>query len=221
MSIFTEIKEGYPLFDFDGEFIVMKSLVASSLFVALLATQTISSSAYAADYKIDPGHSQVGFKVRHLAISNVAGNFADFSGTFTYDPKNVSASKVQAKIAVKSVNTSEADRDKHLRGEDFFATDKFPEMTFVSKEVVPGKDGAFTLKGDLTLHGVTKSVTLDVEFSGAAKDPWGNERVAFAATTKLKRSEFGLTWNKVLETGGLVVGDDVTVMLEIEGTKVA
>ena len=193
----------------------------SALSVAVLSAVAMSVSANAATYKIDSDHSEVGFKIRHLAISNVTGKFADFSGTFTFDPANVKSSKVDAEIAIKSVNTSQQKRDDHLRGDDFFAAEKYPQMKFVSKGVEPSGKDQFKLSGDLTIRGVTKPVTLNVSYSGSAKDPWGNEKAAFSAVTTISRKEFGLTWNKALETGGMVVGDEVTINLEIEGTRTA
>jgi len=118
------------------------------------------------------------------------------------------------------VSTAQAKRDEHLRGDDFFSAEKFPQMKFVSKEALPMGSETFKLKGDLTIRGVTKPVELDVSYTGAAKDPWGNERAAFSATGKISRADFGLTWNKALETGGMVVGDEVTLTIDIEGTKV-
>jgi polyisoprenoid-binding protein YceI len=180
----------------------------------------VATPVFAANYKIDSDHSQVGFKVKHLAISNVTGNFAEFSGTFSFDPKDMKSAKTEAQIAIKSVSTAQAKRDEHLRGDDFFSAEKFPQMKFVSKEVLPMGSETFKLKGDLTIRGVTKPVELDVSYTGAAKDPWGNERAAFSATGKISRADFGLTWNKALETGGMVVGDEVTLTIDIEGTKV-
>ncbi|MCC6954480.1 MAG: polyisoprenoid-binding protein [Deltaproteobacteria bacterium] len=180
---------------------------------------SLAQAAYADTYAIDKDHSQVGFKIKHLAISTVPGTFSEFSGTFDFDPKNVAAAKVDATIAVSSVNTNQAKRDNHLRDADFFDVSKFPEMKFVSKKVTPVDADSFKVVGELTIRDVTKPVTLDVEFGGAAKDPWGNDRAAFTATTKFNRKDWGMQWNKALETGGLLVGEDVHVTLEIEGIK--
>ena len=180
---------------------------------------SLAQAAYADTYAIDKDHSQVGFKIKHLAISTVPGTFSEFSGTFDFDPKNVAAAKVDATIAVSSVNTNQAKRDNHLRDADFFDVLKFPEMKFVSKKVTPVDADSFKVVGELTIRDVTKPVTLDVEFGGAAKDPWGNDRAAFTATTKFNRKDWGMQWNKALETGGLLVGEDVHVTLEIEGIK--
>jgi polyisoprenoid-binding protein YceI len=180
----------------------------------------VASTGWAADYKIDATHSSVGFKVKHLAISWVPGTFGDFKGMFSYDPANVAASKAEAEITVKSVNTADTKRDDHLRSGEFFDAEKFPSITFKSQKVEGVSDTEFKAHGNLTIHGVTKPVVLDVTYGGSAVDPWGNHRAAFVATTKINRKEFGLAWSKVLETGSLVVGDDVLITLEVEGIKV-
>jgi polyisoprenoid-binding protein YceI len=195
--------------------------MARGLFITALSALAVTGVAHAATYTIDSDHSEVGFKIRHLAISNVNGKFAEFSGSFAFDPANVKSSKVEAEIAIKSVNTSQQKRDDHLRGDDFFSAEKYPQMKFVSKTVEPSGKDQFKLAGDLTIRGVTKPITLNVTYSGSAKDPWGNEKAAFSAVTTISRKDFGLTWNKALETGGMVVGDEVTINLEIEGTKQA
>jgi polyisoprenoid-binding protein YceI len=134
----------------------------------------------------------------------VAGRFAQVDGTFSFDPENVTSSKASATIAAKSIDTQQAKRDKHLRSPDFFDTDKYPEIKFISKEITD-------------VNGVTHPVVLEAEFNGATKDPWGNERAAFTAESTVNRKSWGLAWSKVLETGGLVVGDEVKIVLEIEG----
>ena len=192
----------------------MKSFLMLAVILLISA-----SSVLAADYKIDPDHSKIGFKVRHLGISWVPGIFSKVDGTFSYDEKNIAASKAEAKIEVSSVDTQNKKRDDHLRTDEFFAAEKFPSITFVTKEIKNLEGSKFTAVGDLTMHGVTKSVELAAEFTGAAKDPWGNERAAFAAETKVNRKDFGLQWSKVLETGALVVGEEVVVSVEVEGIK--
>lgn len=177
----------------------------------------MSSTAFATDYTVDPDHSTIGFKIRHLTISTVTGRFTEVKGTFSFDPANVGGAKAEGTVGVQSINTEQKKRDDHLRSPEFFDAAKFPEMSFKTTKIVPGSDGSFKAEGDLTIHGVTKPVTLDVIYGGATKDPMGNERAAFSATTKVNRKDFGLNWNKVLETGGLLVGDDVTIQLEIEG----
>lgn len=184
------------------------------LFVLLLATP-----ALAADYEIDPDHSSVGFKVKHLAISNVPGVFSRFGGRFSFDPARPEASRVEAAISTSSIDTRHGKRDEHLRSPDFFDTARFPEIAFASREVRDASNEGFKLLGDLTIKGVTKPVTLDVSITGSGKDMYGKERTAFSATTRINRKDFGLTWSKVLETGALVVGDDVDVTIDIEGIK--
>ncbi|MCB0339453.1 MAG: polyisoprenoid-binding protein [Bdellovibrionales bacterium] len=173
----------------------------------------------AAEYKIDADHSTVGFRIKHLSISTVPGRFKTFQGSLQFDPNNIASSKANVSIDVSSINTEQSKRDDHLRSADFFDVSKFPTMTFETTSVEPISKDTFNALGNLTLHGVTKPVTLKVEFTGSALDPWGNERVAFSATTTLNRKDFGLTWNKLLETGGLVVGEEVKIDIEIEAIK--
>ncbi len=191
----------------------LKSLLLSSVFI--IAPSFVSAETY----EIDASHSTVGFKIRHLAISNVAGIFSKFSGTFNYDHKDLEKSSTEATIEVASVDTNELKRDDHLRNPDFFDASKFPKMTFKSSKVTKVSDSTFKVDGDLTIKDITKPVSLTVEKTGEAVDPWGNQRVAFNATTKINRKEFGLTWSKLLETGALVVGEEVTINIDIEGIK--
>jgi polyisoprenoid-binding protein YceI len=140
-------------------------------------------------------------------------------GTFSYDPTNVKNSKAAATIAVSSLNTADVKRDDHLKSPEFLDAAKFKDIAFKTTSIEPVSADAFKAKGDLSIHGVTKPVVLDVTYGGSGKDPWGNERAAFTATTKINRKDFGLTWSKVLETGQLLVGEDVQIVLEIEGIK--
>lgn len=189
-----------------------------ALLIAALALIPLSS--FAADYTIDPDHSSVEFKIKHLAITNVNGAFGRFEGNLFFDPSNVSAAKTTAKISVDSITTENGKRDDHLKSPDFFNTAQFPELTFVSKETT-GSAESFQVKGDLTMRGVTKPVVLDVTYNGTAKDHYGNERVGFSATTSLNRKDFGLTWSKLTEAGAIVVGDDVKITLDISAIKKA
>ena len=171
-------------------------------------------------YDIDPTHSGAHFSVRHLMISNVKGEFTKVSGTVTYDPANPSGSKVEATVDVRSLHTRDEQRDGHLKSADFFDADKFPEIKFVSKSVTPDGHGEYLVKGDLTIHGVTKEVALQVEGpTPEVKDPWGNMKAGATATTKIDRKDFGLTWNASLETGGVLVGDEVKISLDLELTR--
>jgi polyisoprenoid-binding protein YceI len=168
-------------------------------------------------YTIDPAHSVAGFKVRHLMVSNVRGEFSGIGGTVVYDPENPASSSIDTTIDTRTIHTRDEQRDAHLKSADFLDVDKYPTITFVSKKVVKVDEGEWKVTGDLTLHGVTKSVTLDVEGpSPEAKDPWGNVKTGASATTKINRTDFGLVWNAALETGGVLVGEDVHISLELE-----
>ncbi len=187
----------------------------------LLITLTLAAPVKAAEYTIDADHSKVLFTIKHLGISSVSGEFQKFSGSFNFDPQSIEASTANAKIDTSSINTSVAKRDEHLKSPDFLDVTKFPEMTFSSKKITPVSTKRFKVSGDLTLHGVTQPVELDVKLGGLVKDPWGSERAAFTAAAKIDRRRFGVVWNKTLETGGLVVGNDVKIRLEVEGIKKA
>ena len=178
------------------------------------ATQAITT------WKLDPSHSQIEFGVRHLMITTVRGRFGVVEGTVRLDRSRPSYADVDVRIDAASVDTREAQRDAHLRSADFFDVAKYPYITFTSTRPIERKGRALKLAGDLTLHGVTTEVVLDVTDEGSGKDPWGGERLGFSATTRLKRSDFGLTWNQALETGGVLVSDDVTISLELQLTKV-
>ncbi len=165
-------------------------------------------------YKIDPAHSSAGFVVRHMMISNVRGALHGLQGTVVYDPQNVAATTVEITIDVNTIDTREAQRDAHLKSAEFLDAEKFPTITFKSKSVAAAGDG-LKVTGDLTLHGVTKEVVLDVEGpSPETKDPMGNTRIGASATTKIKRSDFGLTYNMVLEAGGVALGDELKIEIE-------
>lgn len=199
---------------------LFNAITLSILAAAALSVSGASPSfAEPVEYQIDPAHTQIIFKVRHLGISNVTGRFDVFEGSYAFDPDNAASSRVEATISAASVNTNEADRDKHLRSDDFLNVEKHPNITFKSKSVTkdPGDSDDYTIVGDLTINGVTKEVELDAEYGGHTTDPWGNERTAFEAETKINRKDFGLTWNKTLDAGGFVVGDEVKITLEVEG----
>jgi len=195
----------------------MKKLITSIAAILALALPLVAS---ASTWNIDPDHSSVGFKVKHLMVSNVKGNFEKHTGIVDLNDKDISKSKVEVTIDTASINTNVQKRDDHLRSADFFDVAKYPTMTFVSKKVAKAGNNKLKVTGDLTLHGVTKQVVLDVDaISKESKDPWGNIRRGTAATTKIDRKDFGLTWNKGLETGGVLVGDEITINLEIEMIK--
>ena len=186
--------------------------------VFLLAVPAL---APASTWNIDPEHSAVEFKVRHLMVSNVKGVFGKVAGVVTVDDKDLTKSSVSATIDTASIDTGVAKRDTHLKSADFLEVDKYPTMTFVSTQIVKsGNTGGFKLIGDLTLHGVTRKVALDVEGPAPQiKDPMGNIRSGASATAKINRKDFGLTWNKVLEAGGVAVGDEVVINIEVELIK--
>jgi len=176
--------------------------------------------AYGATWQIDPDHSSFQFKVRHLMVSNVKGDFTKVRGMITIDEQNIANLKVDITIDAASVNTGHAKRDEHLRNADFFDVTKYPTITFVSKKIE--RTGANTLKvrGDLIIRGVTKEITVDVEGPTVeVKDPGGNFRRGATATAKINRQDFGIMWNRVLDTGGVVVGDEVNIYVEVELIK--
>ena len=179
----------------------------------------ISPAVFAAEYQIDSAHSAAEFSVRHLMVSNVKGQFSKITGTLVYDPNNIEASKVEAVIDVSTVDTREPKRDGHLKSPDFFDAAKYPTMTFKSTGM-KRDSGKLLLMGDLTMHGVTKPVTLTVDGpTPEIKDPQGNTRIGASATGQISRKDWGLVWNHSLEAGGVVVGDDVTITLDIEAIK--
>lgn len=171
-------------------------------------------------WNIDPIHSAAEFKVKHMMISNVKGQFTGVSGVLSLDEANVTNSHVEATIDAASINTRDAQRDGHLKSPDFFDVEKFPTLSFKSTRVEKTGDSELAVSGDLNIHGVTRKVVFTVEGpTPATKDPWGNTRVGLSATTKINRKDFGLTWNAALETGGILVGDDVTLTLDVEFVK--
>ena len=186
----------------------------------LSAILAVVALPLAADiYKVDKSHSGVDYKVRHL-VSNVTGKFTDFDGTVDMQPGKPGASSVEFTINAGSNDTGDADRDKHMRTADFFDVDKFPAITFKSTSIEPTKKkNLYTVTGNLTIRGVTKTVPLPVPFLGAAKDPWGNEKAGFSLTTTINRKDYGVNWNKALDNGGFLVGDDVEVTINLETQK--
>lgn len=175
-------------------------------------------------WNIDPAHTSVEFVVKHMMFTTVRGRFKDVKGTVSVDEKNPGRSTVTAEIAAASIDTGAADRDKHLRSADFLDVEKHPTITFRSKRVegAMGKEGdRFKVTGDLTIRGTTMEVTLDVTFEGRGKDPWGNQRAGARATTEIDRREWGLKWNQALETGGILVGNNVRIEIEAQAVAAA
>jgi polyisoprenoid-binding protein YceI len=171
-------------------------------------------------WNIDPAHSHAEFKVRHMMISNVKGTFSGLTGALTLDETDPAGSSVTASIPVSTLSTGDAQRDGHLKSPEFFDADKFPALTFKSLTVDRVEGGQYTVSGELTVHGVTKTVSFDVDGPTApGKDPWGNTRIGISATAKINRMDFGLTWNSPLETGGVLVGEEVHLTLEVQFVK--
>jgi polyisoprenoid-binding protein YceI len=167
-------------------------------------------------YTIDTTHSDVGFSVRHMVFAKVRGHFTKWTADLAFDPADPSKDAVNVSIDVGSIDTREAQRDGHLKSPDFLDAEKYPTITYKSTKVERAGDKKYAVMGDLTIHGVTKAVKLDVEELGGGKDPWGNQRVAFQAKTRVDRGEFGLKWNQALETGGVLVGEHIDIEIDIE-----
>jgi polyisoprenoid-binding protein YceI len=187
-----------------------------------MTTRTTETTAMTATrWNLDPSHSSVGFSVRHMMITNVRGEFQTLSGSAVFDPKHPEASKVSASIDVASINTREEKRDVHLRSADFFDAEAHPVMTYVSRSVQRKGDG-YAVEGELTIRGTTRAVTLHVDdVTPEHTDPWGNKRIGASAKAKIKRSEFGMTWNSALEAGGVLVGDEITIHIDVSLVKQA
>ena len=188
--------------------------------LAVAALLVTASSLFAADtFNVDKAHSEATFQVRHM-MSKVSGKFDDFSGKISVDRAKPSASSVEFTIKSASVDTGNADRDKHLQTADFFDVARCPELTFKSTSIVPTKKkDVYDVTGDLTMRCVTKHITIPVEFNGFGKDPWGNERAGFSLTTTVNRKDYGLNWNKALDNGGFLLSDDVTINVNLEAQK--
>jgi len=185
----------------------------------IMTTATATEVTATTTWNIDPVHSHAEFKVRHMMISNVKGEFKGVTGTLRHS-EDLTKSGVEVSIDAATVNTGDAQRDAHLKSADFFHVEKFPALSFKSNRVSKNKDGVLTAAGELTIHGVTRNVVFEVEGPSAPmKDPWGNTRIGLSATTRINRKDFGLTWNAALETGGILVGDDVTITLDVQFIK--
>lgn len=186
----------------------------------LAAALLVPSASLAAQYKVDPAHTTVTFKIRHM-FTNVGGRFDEFEGTVSFDPEKFGEASVEGTIKAASINTNHEKRDAHLRNEDFFHVEKYPTITFKSTKITDIDTAKNTAKlhGNLTMHGVEKPVVLDVAYLGTAKDPWGNTRGGFVGTTKINRKDFGITWNQAMDAGGLLLGEEVEIEINVEGTK--
>ncbi|MCU0304321.1 MAG: YceI family protein [Thermoanaerobaculales bacterium] len=186
-----------------------------ALCLILIATAGLAG---AATYTVDKTHSGVDFKVRHL-VSKTPGKFTDFEGTIVADLANLDASSVTFTIKAASIDTGNADRDKHLRSADFFDVETYPEITFTSSKITKAGDNSYAVTGTLTMHGVSKTVTLPVTYLGEVKDPWGNTKAGFEIETTLDRKDYGIVWNKALDAGGVLLGDEVEITINLETQK--
>jgi polyisoprenoid-binding protein YceI len=190
--------------------------VSRRFLVAILLAVGLASSSQAESWKVDQAHTTVSFNVSHL-FTSVQGRFDRFEGTIDFDPANPEATVVRGTIEAASINTNNEKRDKHLRSGDFFDTGKYPKLQFESTKATLTDGRSGTIAGKLTIHGVTRDVVLDVKFLGSGTDPWGNERAGFRADLTINRRDYGLNWNELLETGGVLVGDEVEIRVDVEG----
>lgn len=191
----------------------------TTVFFALAIFCAFQTKAQQTVWNIDKAHSKIQFEIDHMVISEVTGQFKEYMGTVLSDKPDFSDLKVNATIQVNSISTDNDDRDKHLVGEDFFNAAKYPTITFEGTSMQKKEDNKYKLTGNLTIHGVTKPVTLDVKYNGTQKDPWGNIKAGFKVTGKIKRKDFGLTYNSTLETGGLLIGEEVEILINVELAK--
>lgn len=171
------------------------------------------------NWTLDPTHSEVDFSVKHMMISKVKGSFNKFDAKIVADPTDLTTADIEFTIDVASIDTRNEDRDNHLRSADFFEVESYPTLTFKATNIEKTDDDEYAVTGDVTLHGVTRQETFHITFEGQGKDPWGNEKAGFSGKGKVKRSDYNLTWNAALETGGVLVGDQITITLEIQAVK--
>ncbi|MBI4430143.1 MAG: polyisoprenoid-binding protein [Candidatus Omnitrophica bacterium] len=191
-------------------------MIRKTLFVLFILAFFGVHPVWAVTYKLDTTHTTVGFKIRHL-FSWVQGTFNEFEGTFDYDPEHPETWKTEAAIQAASIDTRVEQRDKHLRSADFFAVETYPTITFKSTQITDATAEVAKVNGLLSIHGVEKPVVLDLQIHGVGKDPWGNTRAGFTASVKINRKDFGLNWNELLETGQVLVGEEVFITIEVEG----
>jgi polyisoprenoid-binding protein YceI len=193
----------------------MKKLLSLLIVLLIAALPVVAQTTW----KIDPVHSKVLFTVSHMVVSEVTGRFNEFDATLVQTNDDFSESKLSATIKTNSIDTDNEKRDEHLKSADFFDAEKYPEITFESKSFVKTGENKYTITGNLTMHGITKEVVLDATMNGIVKSPWGNEVAGFKAETTVNRYDFGLKWNKALEAGGVIVGENVKVTLQVELVK--
>ncbi len=188
-------------------------------YLTLMVVLALSLAAFAGDvYHLDKAHTNIGFSVKHMVITTVPGKFSDFDGSITFDPKNVLATSAEVTIKTASINTDNEKRDAHLRSPDFFDAEKFPVITFKSKRI-ENRNGQLIAIGDLTMRGVTKEIELPFTVTGPIVDPWGKTRIGIEASTTINRKDFGVNWNKALDSGGVVVSDEVKIEIHAEAVK--
>ena len=192
--------------------------IMKKLLTGLIITGLSGIAAHAATYELDKSHTYIGFSVRHMVVSNTKGNFGEFEGSIEFDKDAPQDIRASATVSVASIDTDNEKRDNHLRDADFFDVEQFPSITF-EKTSVEGTLPEVTLVGNLTMKDVTKEVSIPVEFVGPITDPWGNERIGFSGEVKVNRQDFGISFSNVMDNGGLVVGDEVKIILEVEGIK--
>lgn len=184
-----------------------------------MATNTIPATI-SGTYKIDPAHSRVGFVARHAMVTKVRGSFNELDGSGYFDPEDPTKSHLELTIKAGSIDTRNADRDAHLKSNDFFAMDEYPEIKFISTKVETASEGTYRVTGDLTIKGVTKPITFELEFTGDIIDPWGNTRIGFEGTTTVNRKDWGVNFNMALEAGGVLVSENITLEFEIAAVRV-
>ncbi|MDC3415258.1 YceI family protein [Aquibacillus sp. 3ASR75-11] len=170
-------------------------------------------------FKVDPGHTSIDFSVKHMMVSKVKGTFHEFDANITADPEDLTSAEIEVNVDIKSIDTRNTQRDEHLRSADFFDVENNPKLTFKSTKVTKKSDDEYEVTGDLSIANTTRSETFKVEFEGSAKDPWGNEVYGFSAEGKIKRSDYGITYNAALETGGVLIGDEIKINVELEAVK--
>lgn len=194
------------------------SKIASAAVAATIVAS--GATALAGEWQQDAAHTTIGFSAKHMVVTNVAGKFKDFTIKVKSDKQDFSDAKIEVRIKASSINTENDMRDNHLRSDDFFAADKYPEIVFVSTSMKNLGDDKYAVIGDLTIRGITKKVTLDAEFGGVVKDPWGNTKAGFSLNGSLNRFDYGLKWNNAIEAGGLIVGEKIKINCDIELQKI-
>jgi len=188
-----------------------------SIFIAIILSSTLLLAQ--TNWVIDKAHTKIGFSVSHMVINEVEGNFKNFDGNVVFNPKDFTKAKIKFTVDVNSINTDNSQRDKHLKSDDFFNAKKYPQMIFVSKSIKKVNGKKYKMTGDLTIRNITKEIELEVKFNGIIKDPWGKTRAGFSLEAEINRFDFDLKWSKLLETGGLVVGKTVTILIKVELIK--